>query len=136
MIQWWPEPIAGAIVWCHFPSNIDPRPKPRPALILAVFDEEAPQFAVRVVYGTSRRTDSLYSGEFVIGRLAHPAAFAAAGLSYDTRFDLKQVLDLPFSTEWFSIPPGAPHGQSPTLGALHPSMVRAVEAAFRAARRR
>lgn len=132
-MTWWPEPTAGEIVWCHFPNDIEPRPKPQPALILVVFDEAAPRFSVRVVYGTSRRTDTLYRGEFVIRRGTHPAAYAAAGLSYDTKFDLTQILDLPFSTEWFSIPPGAPYGQNPKLGTLHPSMVRAVEAAFRAA---
>jgi len=56
-----------------------------------------------------------------------------AGLSYDTKFDLKQSIDLPYTTEWFAVPPTAPHGQIPKLGTLHPSMVRAVEAAFRAA---
>lgn len=60
------------------------------------------------------------------------AAYEAAGLSYDTKFDLKQTVDLPYSTEWFSVPPGAPYGQSPKLGILHPSLVRAVDAAYRA----
>lgn len=49
--QWWAEPTTGEIVWCHFPDKITPRPKPRPALILAVFDDDAPQFTVRVAYG-------------------------------------------------------------------------------------
>jgi len=31
------------------------------------------------------------------------------------------------------VPPAAPHGQSPNLGTLHPSLVRALEAAYRAA---
>jgi len=35
--------------------------------------------------------------------------------------------------KWFSVPPAAPHGQSPKLGTLHPSLVRALEAAYRAA---
>lgn len=53
--QWWEEPTAGEIVWCHFPDSINPRPKPRPALILAVFDDDAPHFEVlRVAYGTSQ----------------------------------------------------------------------------------
>ena len=52
--RWWAEPIAGDIVWCHFPDDIHPRPKPRPALILVVFDDDAPQFTVRVAYGTSK----------------------------------------------------------------------------------
>ena len=132
MTRWWGEPTAGDIVWCHFPDNVNPRPKPRPALILVVFDDDAPQFEVRVVYGTSQRTTALRRGEFAILCDRDPAAFAAAGLSYDTTFDLNQVLDLPFSTEWFSVPPAAPHGQSPKLGILHPSLMRALEAAFRA----
>ncbi len=131
--RWWAEPIAGDIVWCRFPDSVSPRPKPRPALVLAVFDDDAPRFTVRVGYGTSRRTTTLFRGEFSILRDRHPAAYASAGLSYDTKFDLRQALDLPYTTDWFSVPPGAPHGQTPKLGTLHPSLVRAVEAAFRAA---
>lgn len=129
----WIEPAAGDVVWCHFPDDIHPRPKPRPALILEVFDDDAPQFFVRVAYGTSQRTTSLRRGEFSIERSRNLAAFEAAGLSFDTKFDLKQVLELPFSTEWFSVPPAAPHGQTPKLGTLHPSLVRAVQAAHQAA---
>lgn len=133
--QWWGEPTAGEIVWCHFPDQIHPRPKPRPALILVVFDDHSPQFEVRVAYGTSHRTTSLHRGEFAIFRERNPAAYTAAGLSYDTIFDLTQVLDLPYTSEWFSVPPAAPHGQTPKLGTIHPSLVRAVEAAFRATKR-
>ncbi len=131
--RWWGEPTAGDIVWCHFPDDVHPRPKPRPALVLAVFDDDAPQFEVRVAYGTSQRTTTLYAGEFAILRDRHRAAYAAAGLSYDTKFNLKQALDLPYSSEWFSVPPASPHGQTPKLGTLHPSLVRAVQAAYRAA---
>lgn len=134
MTQWWKEPTAGDIVWCHFPDNINPKPKPRPALVLTVFDDAAPQFEVRVVYGTSQRITTLYRGEFSILRARNPAAYEAAGLSYDTKFDLKQILDLPYTTDWFSVPPAAPHGQTPKLGTLHPSLVRALEAAFRVAK--
>lgn len=125
----WAEPNAGDIVWCHFPDNVNPRPKPRPALVLVVFEEDAPPFTVRVAYGTSQRTTSLYRGEFAILRNKHPAAYEAAGLSYDTKFNLRQTVDLPLTSEWFSVPPAAPHGQTPKLGTLHPSMVRAVQAA-------
>lgn len=128
----WGEPSAGDIVWCHFPDNIHPRPKPRPALVLAVFDDDAPQFCVRVAYGTSQRTTALHAGEFSILRDRNPAAYEAAGLSFDTKFVLRQALDLPYSTEWFSVPPAAPYGQIPQLGTLHPSLVRAVQAALRA----
>jgi hypothetical protein len=75
---------------------------------------------------------SLHRGEFLISRALYPATYKAAGLSYETKLDLNQIVDLPFSTQWFSVPPAASHGQVPTLGTLHPSMVRAVEAAYRA----
>jgi hypothetical protein len=129
---WWAEPTAGEIVWCHFPDNIHPRPKPRPALILAVFDDDAPQFHVRVAFGISQRTTTLYGGEFSILCARHPSAYDTAGLSYDTKFNLKQAVDFPCTTEWFSVPPAAAHGQNPKLGTLHPSLVPAVQAAYRA----
>jgi hypothetical protein len=86
---------------------------------------------VRVAHGTSQTTTGLHRGEFSNLRDRNPAAFVAAGLSYDTKFDLRHALDLPFTTEWFSVPPAAPHGQTPKLGTLHPSLVRAVQAALR-----
>jgi len=132
MVHWWPEPTAGDIVWCHLPDNVHPRPKPRPALVLAVFDDDAPAFTVQVAYGTSQRTTTLHRGEFAIIRANNQAAYEAANLSFDTKFNLRQVLELPFSADWFSVPPAAPHGQIPKLGTLHPSLVRAVQAAHRA----
>lgn len=120
MPRWWDEPTVGEIVWCHFPNNVSPHPKPRPALILAVFDDDVPQFHVQVTYGTSQRTTTLHRGEFSILRERNPAAFGAAGLGFDTRFDLKQALGLPYTTGWSSVPPAAPQGQSRKLGTLHP----------------
>lgn len=131
---WWDEPTAGEIVWCHFPDNVQPRPKPRPALVVTVYDDAAPHFEVEVAYGTSQRTTDLRSGEFAILKTRNPAAYRAAGLSYDTKFDMKRTVILPNNAGWFSVPPAAPHGQRPTLGTLHPSLVRAVEAAHRATR--
>ena len=100
---------------------------------MQVFDDDVPQFTVQVTYGASQRTTTLDRGEFAILRGNNPAAYEMANLSFDTKFDLRQVLELPFSTDWFSVPPAAPHGQIPRLGTLHPSMVRAVQAAFKAA---
>lgn len=88
-----------------------------------------------VAYGTSQKTDRLYPGEFRIAKTEHPAAYASAGLSYDTKFDLGNVLELPFNTAYFSVPPHAPYGQIPKLGVLHPSMVRVAATAFAAARK-
>ena len=43
--RWWPSPEAGEIVWCHFPQDQlpEPGPKPRPALVVKVFDDHAPR---------------------------------------------------------------------------------------------
>ena len=132
MGDWWSEPSAGDIVWWHFPDSIHPHAKARPTLLLTVFDDDAPQFTVRVAYGTSQRVGTLYRGEFSILRSRNAAAFDAAGLSYDTKFDLNQIIDLPYTSEWFSVPPAAPHGQTPKLGVLHPSLVRTLQAAYQA----
>jgi hypothetical protein len=88
---------------------------------------------VTVAYGTSQKTDRIYSGEFRITKSEHPAAYASAGLSYDTKFDLSKMLELPYNDGYFSVPPHAPYGQTPKLGTLHPSMVRIAAAAFAAA---
>jgi len=129
---WWPEPTAGEIVWCHFPDKINPKPKPRPGLIISTKEDNEGLIFVCVAYGTSKKTDRLYSGEFRIAKSEHPAAYASAGLSYDTKFDFRNSLELPFNDVYFSVPPLAPHGQTPRLGTLHPSMVRIAAAAFAA----
>ena len=130
-MTWWPEPQAGDIVWCHFPENkgIHPGPKPRPALVITVFDDEAPRYAVEVVYGTSQKTDDLRSGEFLITRTDRDA-FHLAGLSYPTKFNFKSRVELPFNREWFKVPPAAPFGQVPKMGVLHPALMPRVRAAW------
>ena len=93
-MRWWPEPTAGDIAWCHFPDNIHPKPKPRPGLVTSTQEDDDGRIFVSVAYGTSQKTDRLYSGEFRITKSEHPAAYASAGLSYDTKFDLSKVLEL------------------------------------------
>ncbi len=131
-MRWWPEPTAGEIVWCHFPDNIHPKPKPRPGLIISTKVDDEENFFVSVAYGTSQKTNRLYSGEFLISKRDHSAAYVSAGLSYDTKFNLKRILELPFNDDYFSVPPLAPFGQIPKLGTLHPSMVKIAAAAFSA----
>ncbi len=131
-MRWWPEPTAGEIVWCHFPDNIHPKPKPRPGLIISTKVDDEENFFVSVAYGTSQKTNRLYIGEFLISKRDHSAAYASAGLSYDTKFNLKRILELPFNEDYFSVPPLAPYGQIPKLGILHPSMVKIAAAAFSA----
>ena len=132
-MRWWPEPTAGEIVWCHFPDNIHPKPKPRPGLIVSTKVDHEGIIFVSVAYGTSQKTDRLYRGEFRISKSEHPAAYASASLSFDTKFNLRNVLELPFNDAYFSVTPHAPHGQIPKLGTLHPSMVWIAASAFLAA---
>jgi hypothetical protein len=129
----WPAPDVGQIVWCRFPdlSALRPGRKPRPALILRVFDDEAPIYRVLVAYGTSQRTDRLYTGEFRLVP-ADGEAYRLAGLSHPTKFNLADHVELPFTDTWFAPAPGAPHGQNPKLGVLHSSIYRRVEAAWNA----
>ncbi len=136
-MHWWPVPEAGEIAWCHFPENksIEPGPKPRPALVVTVFDDQnidqKIHFIVLVAYGTSQKTDQLRPGEFLIST-RDAAAYQLAGLSYPTKFSFHSTVELPYNSEWFKVPPGAPHGQTPKLGVLHPSLMQRVRAAWEA----
>ena len=133
MARLFPLPQAGDIVWCRFPQRglPTPGPKPRPALVVDI-GRLRDEPAVEVIYGTSRKLDQLYPSEFSISP-EDGEAFAASGLSYPTKFDTARAVFLPYNDEWFAVPPGAPHGQTPKLGVLHPSLMRRAKAAFDAA---
>lgn len=128
----WPPPSPGDIVWCHFPflPLTEPGPKPRPALVVGVrtFEDGV---AIQVAYGTTQRTTSLRSGEFLISKHRHPVAFKQAWLAFDTKFDLNKVTELPWSERYFKVPPtpNPAFGQTPKMGSLHASMIRALSAA-------
>ena len=134
----WPTPSPGDIVWCHFPflPGSAPGPKPRPGLVVGVRVLED-GVALMVAYGTSKRTRAIRSGEFLIAKDLHPVAFKQAGLGYDTKFDLNQVVELPWSERYFKVPPnpGPTFGQTPKLGSLHASMMKALLAAHAASRK-
>jgi hypothetical protein len=110
---------------------MEPGPKPRPALVLRV-ERKEDGAVLSVVYGTSQKLHQLKRGEFAITRDTHPSAYALAGLAYDTKFDFKAMVDLPWSERYFKVPPRSPHGNTPKLGTLHATILRAVEAAYRA----
>ncbi len=112
-----------------------PGSKPRPALVITVFDDDAPHYVVEVIYGTSQKTDALRSGEFLIARTDRDA-YSLAGLSYPTKFNFKSRVELPFNEEWFKVPPAAPFGLIPKLGILHPALMPRLRAAWEAARSR
>ena len=129
------QPKPGDIVWCKFPQVALPKPGPksRPALVLKVGEQAAATW-VQVAYGTSQKVDKLFPGEFVITP-SDGDAYAISGLSYATKFDLASTFELPFNEDWFGVPPGAPHGQVPKLGVLHPSLMRRARAAMEAAKK-
>ena len=132
-LQWWPKPEAGEIVWCHFPRlpSVEPALKPRPALVVQVFEDDAPCYRVLVAYGTSQSTHTLHQGEFLIAR-SDGEPFRLAGLSYDTKFNVAVMIELDYNRTWFRVPPTAPHGQKPKLGLLHASLMRSFQAAWKA----
>jgi hypothetical protein len=74
----------------------------------------------------------LFAGEVAIRTIENRAAYKLAGLSYDAKFDLRHILELPRNGSSFAIPGQAPHGATPKLGTLHPSMMKALESAVRA----
>lgn len=130
----WEAPDPGDIVWCRFPQlpRDVPGPKPRPALVLRVVDHED-GFVVTVAYGTSQNLLRLLAGEFAIRRAENRSAYDLAGLSFDTKFDLRNRVDLPWDDAFFSVPPNPAHGQTPKLGSLHIGMGRTLQSAIAAA---
>ena len=137
MIQTWVLLAPGDIIWCLFPEvpNSEPGPKPRPAIVLSV-ERRDDGNQVSVVYGTSRNLTRLKAGEMAITQTKNPAAYALAGWAYDTKFDFNVIVDLPWSERYFKVPARSPHGNTPKLGTLHATILRAVEAAYRAASNR
>jgi hypothetical protein len=131
----WTPPTPGDIVWCQFPNlpRRNPGPKPRPALVCDVTVRED-GVVVTVAYGTSQGLQRLHKGEFAITKQSTPAAYSSAGLSFDTKFDLRQSVELPWNEDFFCVPARAPHGQHPKIGNLHASMMRSAHAAFQGAK--
>ena len=129
----WEHPEPGDIVWCRFPQRPRdvPGPKPRPALVVSVMEHED-GISVQVAYGTSQKLDHLMTGEFAIRKTANRAAYEMAGLSFDTKFDLRNIVELPWNDNFFGVPPNPSHGQTPRLGSLHMGMRKTFESAVRA----
>jgi hypothetical protein len=98
-----------------------------------VWGDDALNFEVRVAYCISKRCTTLHGGELTICSTGNRAVYSIASRSYDTKFDLKRAIDLPRSSGRCAVLSVAPHGQTPKFGTLHPSLMVALRAAYRAA---
>ena len=133
----WKLPAPGDIVWCLFPEvpDVEPGPKPLPALVIRV-DRRQDGDLVSLVYGTSKNLTRLRSGEVAITQSKNPAAYALAGLAYDTKFNFKVIVELPWTDRYFKVPTRNLHGNTPKIGTLHATILHSVEIAYRAASER
>ncbi|TDB47420.1 type II toxin-antitoxin system PemK/MazF family toxin [Photorhabdus khanii] len=123
-----PLPVAGDIVWCRFPYEIGtPGPKPRLALVLKVFHDE---YAVLVVYGTTKKTDRVYPGEFLIG--PEIDGWEISGLLMETKFNLGASVAIPFDSDWFSVAPLIfKNTPLPKLGSIPPLAIPLLQRAYK-----
>ena len=133
----WKLPAPGDIVWCLFPEvpDIEPGPKPQPALVMRV-ERRHDGDLVSLVYGTSKNLTRLRSCEVAITQSKNPAAYALAGLAYDTKFNFKVIVELPWTNRYFKVPTRNLHGNIPKIGTLHATILHSVEVAYRAASER
>lgn len=120
-LEWWPSgtiPAPLSIVWCAFPDHIAPEkpgPKNRPALVLSVrYASDPPDgtHLVKVVYGTSNLKTGQRPHDFIIGNFA---TRLICRLPQATRFDLDQVVWLPWAEPYFVARPGQ---QTPVISVL------------------
>lgn len=100
---------------CRFPQDAFavPGPKERPALVIRV-ETRRGSVDVEVAYGTSQRIDDVHAGEFVV-----VGSDPDAGLTKDTKFDLCNIVALPFNEDWFGPDPASRFGRHPKRGRLN-----------------
>ena len=114
-------------MWCNFPYEGmpgKPGPKPRPAIVRMVFiNTQTSRASIEVAFGTSKKSDKLYRGEFLVGS---PSGMTSAGLDLPTKFDLGRTVRLPWARQYFSIKPG---NTRLVMGSLHPTDVLALRQA-------
>jgi len=106
-----------------------PRSKPRPAFVVSMVKAEDGTDGVTVAYATSQKTDSLFTGEFLISP-SDGESFRLAGLSYPTKFDLARTHTLPYTDEWFRVPPNPRYGETPKIGVVSGRLANRIRAAW------
>lgn len=120
-------PTYGSIVWTRFPEVKGvPGPKCRPALVLAtgLNQKHAPEYAtVQVAYGTSNlKLDRPVSQLHLI--VQNISALNQFRLPQTTRFDLDQIIWLPWSSRWFQAREGY---LTPKIGDLTSDYIQRLE---------
>ncbi len=85
---------------------------------------------VRVAAGTSQKCGpgQVYPWELLIEDDGS-GPFLASGLSFTTKFNVRNTLELPYTSEFFEPPPKQPFGKTPKLGILHMAYMPALRAA-------
>ena len=125
----WPKPVwpkAYDLVWTRFPETTPPErpgPKPRPSLVLGVYEEADGAALLLVAPGTTRLKQDRRPLDF---RITNFAEMQACGLAYATRFDLDALLPLPYTREWF-VPLAAAGKTTPVIGRLSDAMIMAFQ---------
>jgi len=123
-LEWWGSgsvPAPASIVWCNFPEHLSPGvpgPKPRPALILKVRYATQPpdgRFYVQTVYGTSKLKIGRRPNDFTISNFA---TLNVLRLPQATRFDLDNVLWLPWARPYFNGRKPDDRYSTPTMSVL------------------
>ena len=127
-LEWWDAgsvPAPASIVWCNFPEHLAPDvpgPKSRPALVFkARYATKQPdgRFLVQIAYGTSKMKTGKRPHDF---RVSNAATLDILRLPQATRFDLDNVLWLPWAKPWFEPRKNADRFTTPTICALPASI--------------
>ena len=124
-LEWWEQgtvPAPASIVWCNFPDHLAPDvpgPKSRPGLVFKVRYATNPpdgRFYVLVAYGTTNLKSDRRPFDFSIGNYA---TLSVLRLPSATRFDLDNVLWLPWARPYFDARKGY---STPTISVLPQSV--------------
>jgi hypothetical protein len=128
----WDIPELWDVLLCKFPeagaSAGKPGSKARPVFVAGIGETGKKECVVKVVYGTTQKTDALFAGEFLIDPASDSADCLRAGLIRKTKFDLNRRAILPYNEEFFS----CAHGMtSPLLGSLSKNLQLRAATALR-----
>jgi hypothetical protein len=127
-LEWWgpgTEPPPASLVWCKFPDHLNPDvpgPKSRPGLVLKVrYATKIPdgRFLVQIAYGTSNLKLDKRPLDFTIG---NAATLAILRLPQATRFDLDNILWLPWARPYFEPRNPKDRYSTPTMSVLPESV--------------